>query len=147
MSTAALIIGAASAVVGTGVSIAGSIQETNARKKAENARQRQASLEATRQRREIIRNQVVARAQALSTAASQGGQFGSGLQGGYGQIAGQAGNQTLAVNQSEALGNQVFAANRDLYSASVISDFGSGLQSLGGLAINSAGTFRAIGHA
>jgi len=38
-----------------------------------------------------------ARSLALSTATNQGAQFGTGLQGGYGQISGESGTNMLGI--------------------------------------------------
>lgn len=140
MSVAGVLL----SVIGTAASVYGSIQESNARKKAEAARQKQAALESQRSRRETIRRGIAARALALSTATSQGGQFGSALAGGYGQISGDVNRGLLGSYQNEELGNQVFAANRAYYNASMITSLGSGLSSLGGLAMNQAGTIERL---
>ena len=58
--------------------------------------------------RQLIRNAQVARATALSNATNQGAQFGSGLQGGYGQISGQMGDQLATIGGEYQLGQQEF---------------------------------------
>ena len=97
------IITAATAGAGVGLQIYGTTQQQSAAKKqyqlqqdiaareaqAEAVRQRAAELDAHRRQLEIVRVQNRQRALALANATAGGAQYGSGLQGGYGQIAGQ----------------------------------------------------------
>lgn len=138
---AGLVLGA----VGMGLQVYGQTQQTKALRSAEAARNTQMNLDVLRQRRDVARNAMMARATALASATNQGAQFGSGLQGGYGQIAGRAGNQDLSATQSQQLGQQTFNAHQKYYNASVFTDIGSGLYSLGGSMINNAGTISRIG--
>src|SRR6267154_399541 len=55
----------------------------------------QMKLNARRAQTEVIRNAQSARSMALASATGQGAQFGSGLQGGYGQIQGRSGTNLL----------------------------------------------------
>lgn len=142
MAVAGLIIGA----VGLGLQVYGQMQQTKALKEAEANRKKQLNLDSLRQRREIARNATVAHSQALAAATAQGAAGGSGLQGGYGQIAGRAGQQTVASNQNQEIGNNIFAANTKYYNASVITDIGAGLYSLGGSVMSNAGTFGRVGQ-
>lgn len=142
MAVAGLILSA----IGVGVSVYGQIQGAKAQKDAEKQRQKQLNLDAARQRRTAVRNAIWAKSQALSTATSQGANFGSGVPGAYGQIEGRTGNELEASGQNQEIGNNIFAANRRAYNASIISDFGSGLTSLGGLFMQDAGTFKRVGQ-
>src|SRR5690606_1025739 len=72
-----------------------------AQQKAENARQQQMNLDASRRRRESIRQSIQARAFALANATAQGAENSSGLEGGYGQIAGRLGTNVLGINQNQ----------------------------------------------
>jgi hypothetical protein len=74
----------------------------------------QARLGARRQQMEVLRNEQRARSLALSNATNQGAQFGSGLQGGYGQIQGESGNNLLGINQNLALGAQMNTINQSI---------------------------------
>lgn len=143
MAAAGLIIGA----VGLGLQVYGQVQQGKAMKEAEANRKKQMNLDALRQRRDIARNATMARSQALAAATNQGAAGGSGLQGGYGQIAGRTGGQTVAVNQNQQIGNNIFNANMKAYNASVFTDIGSGLYSLGGSMMSNAGTFGRVGMA
>lgn len=77
-------------------------------------RQQAMELSARRQQIEVLRNAQRARSLALNNATSQGAQQGSGLQGGYGQIAGATAWNSLGINQSLLAGNQMFGLNAKL---------------------------------
>lgn len=141
MAVAGLVIGA----VGLGLQVYGQMQQTKALKQAEADRQKQMNLDATRQRRQIARTAVMARSTALANATAQGAAGGSGLQGGYGQIEGQSGGQLLAVNQNQAIGQDIFKANQKYYNASVFTDIGSGMFSMGQGFMQNAGQISRVG--
>lgn len=114
---------------------------------AEAVRQRAMELDARRKQMEIVRNQNKARAMALATANNQGGQLGSGLQGGYGGISGQSLTNLQGINQNLEFGQQLFGINSaisqdkiNMAGANTQMALGSGLSSLGGTMINSAST-------
>lgn len=76
------------------------------------ARRMQAmQLDGRRRGLEVIRNQQRARAVALTNANAQGARTGSGLQGGYGQIAGQSGVNAMGIQQNLMLGQDIFNFN------------------------------------
>lgn len=141
MAVAGLIISA----VGLGLQVYGHMQQTKAQQDAEGQRKKQMNLDTLRSRREVARNALMARSTALASGTAQGAQYGSGMQGGFGQVAGRAGTQTLAGNQNQEIGNNIFSANNRYYQASVMTDFGSGLYSLGGGMIQNSGTYGRIG--
>lgn len=105
----------------------------------------QMRLNARRAQMEVLRNNQRARSMALSSATGQGAQFGSGLQGGYGQIGGMSGTNLLGINQNLAIGSAISTYNRDISNqqlalanyqskastAAGISSLGSGAFSLG----------------
>lgn len=68
----------------------------------------QMELSTRRNQMEVVRNNQRARALATSNAANSGAQFGSGLQGAYGQEQGQAGTNLLGLNQNEAIGTNIY---------------------------------------
>lgn len=118
----------ASGVLGIGMSIAGGFGQADAAKKTAAAQQQIAGLEqkqdaarrqamelsAKRQQMEVLRNAQRARSLALNNATSQGAQFGSGLQGGYGQIQGAAAWNNLGITQNLNLGEQMFDLNSQI---------------------------------
>ena len=117
----------------------GSFKQAKASEKAEKARQQQMQLDATRKRREVLRESIRARSMALSSASAQGAAESSGLQGGYGQIAGVSGRNIVSTNQDEALGNKVFKANQSYAKAGGLMALGQGIQSFG--SVFSSGNF------
>lgn len=107
-------IAAGSAVAGGLMQYKSQQEQAKALQKAERLRERQMNLQAMRERRETIRTAMAARATALATTTAQGAasQGSSALGGAYGQIGGEAGRQTLAINQNQQIGQGIFAANR-----------------------------------
>lgn len=80
----------------------------NAQQEQDRIRQQAAALDAQRRQLQTVREAQVARSMALTSATAQGAQGGSGLQGGYGQIAGQLGVNTLGIQQNLQLGQDIF---------------------------------------
>lgn len=145
--TTAAIVGTSLALsaAGTYMQYSASKEQSEAQKasiaaeqRAEELRRRQMMLEARRRSTEILRNQQRARATALATATAQNAGQGSGVQGGFGQISGQAGTQYTATAENLAIGRGLFDANMDVSSARMAyagagteMAFGRGLSSLG----------------
>lgn len=123
-------LGTLGTLVGTGFQVKGMMDAQAAQDRMEKLRKAQMELESTRQRRQIVRQAVIARSDALSAATSQGAAAGSGLQGGYGQIGGEAGGAAVAVEDNRFLGRAMFKANRQLSRAQTMSSIGSGISSL-----------------
>lgn len=144
ISSILLAVGIGAGIVGTGISLYGQAQQTKAAKQAEAAREKQMNLEASRRRREIVRNRVLAQAQATSNAFNQGAGQGSGLQGGLAQASGEANSQTSAIDQNQSLGSDIFAANQAYYNASRFTDFGQGLSSLGNQVVSNLPTISRV---
>lgn len=71
-------------------------------------------LDARRQTMDAIRNNQRARALGLTSATQQGAQFGSGLQGGYGQISGQTNTNLLGIGQNLEIGRNIFGLNSQI---------------------------------
>lgn len=151
--------------VGLAISAAGTVTSTMGAMDAAEQNQKIASLEKQqleqqkkqmdlqyrRSQMEAFRNQQKARALALTTASSQGAQFGSSLMGAYGQVSGQSYNNLLALDQNYAIGTNMYGLNQGISDARIslanaqsISAFGSGLSSLGGSLIKGAPTFAKI---
>lgn len=141
----ALAIGAAASVAGTVMSVVGASKQAKAQKKAEELREKQMNLDADRQKRQAIREGIVARSRALTTATNQGAAEGSGLQGGYAQITGEQGRNVRTIEQSRDIGAGIFSANRDAAKGGTLASFGSGLSSLGGMLMNNSGTIGRVG--
>lgn len=119
--------------------------------KQDNVRRQAMEVSARRQQMEVFRNSQRARALALNNATSEGAQFGSGLQGGYGQVAGQSGVNMLGINQNLQAGNQMFDLSKmindqkiNITGAQSQQNAGSGLMSLGGAALTSMGPIKSL---
>lgn len=162
VATSTLILGAtlAATVAGTGMQIMGSqraaeaanrqadaqAEIANQERRAEAIRKQAAELDARRKMLEMVRNQNRARSMALSNATAQGAQYGTGLQGGYGQISGVSNTNLLGVSQNLGFGEQLFGINGNISQqrinyAQAGGDLATaqGLSSLGGSIINSMG--------
>lgn len=110
--------------------------------------QKRLGMELDAQRRTIqtVRSVQQARSIALNNATAQGAGKGSGLMGGYAQIAGQGNTGLLAINQNLDIGRNISDSNQaisglnmQLADAKADSDFWSGLGSLGGSLTKAAG--------
>lgn len=121
----------AASLIGTGISAYGSMQQAKGAERAEALRQRQMNLQADRERRNTIRQSVVARAQALNQGIAQGAQGSSGLLGGLGQITSQGTSNVQGIEQGREIGNQMFDANRSISRGQTLQSIGSGFQSFG----------------
>jgi hypothetical protein len=113
----------------------------------ERIRERSAELDARRRRRDLIRQGIIAKSQALAVTTSQGAQGGSGLQGAYGQIQSQTNWGLAGVDQNLALAKEMFASNREIYglrqqdaSTQSTAAMGAGLSSFGAKLAGSAGS-------
>lgn len=130
---AAAVITLGSALVGGFMQYKGQEKMIQAQKKAEKLREQQMNLQAARERREVIRQSILARSTALATTTSQGASApgSSALGGAYGQIAGDANRQTLAINQNQSIGQGIFRANRQYFSGSQTMGMGSAIAGAG----------------
>lgn len=102
-------------------------------------KQKQMELEGRRTQMENIRNNQRARAMAENSAVNQGAQFGSGLQGGLGQIQDQSMFNMSGVNSALTFGRQINTYNQAISSdkqqlAQIQGDSATnqGIMSLGG---------------
>ena len=124
-------IGAVASIAGTVVQANAAHQQAEESKHQEALRQQQVALESNRQRRQTIRNTLKARSRALVAGSADGASFGSGAAGGLGQIGNKNAENTLGINQSQKISNDIFASNGRIADAQSLSDFGGGLSSLG----------------
>lgn len=152
---------ATAAVAGVGMSAYGTIQSSKAAKanaaaqqqmiqqeqQAEALRRQAMELDARRRQLEVVRQQQRARSMGLAAANAQGAMFGSGLQGGYGQIAGQSGVNMLGIQQNLGLGQQMFDVNAQISQSKIAmaqaqsqASQAAGLTSLGGSIISALPT-------
>lgn len=121
-----LAIGAG--VLGLGLSIFGGLGQSSAESQKaaaqqqitqyemqqDTVRRKSMELSAQRQSMEVLRNAQRARSLALNNATSQGAQFGSGLQGGYGQVSGGANWNLSGIDKNLSFGEQMFDLNSQI---------------------------------
>lgn len=153
-------------ILGLGSSIAGGIMQIDASQKAARAQEKalqlqqqseatreQASrLDAQRRKREMIREQIIARSQAQSTATNQNAQYGTALEGAYGQIGAQTSFNISGVEGQRLLAADIFGYNRQIGEArkeearaGAQSALGAGISSIGGALGRSLGSIGRLG--
>jgi hypothetical protein len=122
------------------------IREMQLQQAAENQRRQLAKLQHNRNQLQIYRNAQRMRAVSLTNATGQGASQGSGLQGGYGQIAGMTGTNLLAENQNYQIGENIFDINSQITNTRIQGaeykqdmQFWQGLGNLGGDIFAAAG--------
>lgn len=140
ISTAILTAASLAATgIGTYMSMSGAQQQAEIAQKLEAQRRRAMELDARRRQLEMMRQMQRARALALVTHTAQGAQFGSTLEGAYGQISGQTMFNQQGVLQNLEIGRNMFGLNAEMAAAQGMSSMGSGFTSLGGSLMNAIG--------
>lgn len=71
-------------------------------------------LRGRREEQGVIRTAQRQRALGLEAATSQGAQYGSGLQGAYGQAAGESGTRLTGVTQNLQVGENIFDLDKQI---------------------------------
>lgn len=139
-------------LVGAGIGAYGAVKQAQGartlaaqQQKAETIREAQTNVEATRNRRSMIRQAVLARAQAVNNATQQGAEGGSGLQGGQAQISSEANSAIVATNQNQDISSNMFATNRAIAGAQSTMATGSGISSLGQAIVKNSGEIGRVG--
>lgn len=165
IATAIAAIGVAASVAGSAVSYRAQRQQASEQRRAvaaqsqaqervEAQRQLQMNLDATRRKREVIRQQQIARAAAVSTAGAQGASEGSGLGGAIGGISGMSGVNMLGISQNQEIGNEIYSANAasraagnayNLAGASSSAFTGGAISSFGGALVKNSETIGRVG--
>lgn len=124
-------------------------QQAAASTRAENAREQQMRLESHRQRRQAVREGLLARSMSLTSGVAQGAQYGSGVSAGLAQATSGAAQNVQQISSNETLGGRVFQANRDYYKATAEGQaqmaMWQGISSIGGALTNSAGALARLG--
>jgi hypothetical protein len=126
-------VGFVSSIVGGAVSYRGQKDMVKAQKKAEKLRERQMNLQAMRERRDVVRQSILARSTALATTTAQGASApgSSAIGGAYGQISGDKNRQTVAINQNQEIGQGIFKANRQYSEGTLKVGFGQAITGAG----------------
>lgn len=139
--------GLAATLVGGVLSYKGSQQSTQAQKRLAGLQQQQMDLSASRDRRSVARQAIIARETALSNATSQGAGFGasSGLAGGMAGVTGEAARGTLAINQNQSIGTESFAQQKNSFNGQNLASMGNGISNFGGVLLNNQQMFSRVG--
>lgn len=141
--------------IGLGIAAIGAVNQYDAAKdaakaseKAEKLRKRQMNLDAARRRRQVIREMLIARATSRANAAGQGVQGGdSAVIGGMQQATASAGMNTLAINQSQSIGQGIFSANADYAAAQGRQATGEAISGFGMSVAKNSATIARVGAA
>lgn len=158
-TTALALGGLAIGAAGIGMSYYGQKKAAQAnaeaialQRKNEEERRKAMELEASRRRREMVRQQIASRSLSLATATNQGASEGSALPGAYGSAAGRYGVNLLGVLQNTEIGRNIFGNNAGISNAQMSANswnsfgqMGQGLASLGGGLLRNAETFGRVG--
>lgn len=126
-------------MIGAGRATQSQKQIAEYERQIEAQKMRAMELDAKRRTIEIMRTGQRAQAMALTAASAQGAQYGSGLQGGYAQVAGQTNFNALGVQQNLEIGRNIFDLNSkisdekmNLFDAQGLMNIGQGLMGMGG---------------
>lgn len=146
IATLLTAIGTGTAVAGTGYQMYENNMANKASQKAEDARKRQLDLTEMMKQRKILRDAQLARATAVSRQQGQtGGVDDSAGFGAFGQIQGQAGEQSNYEYQNANIGRDIFSANADLSAANAGMAAGKALTGFGMDLIKAGPTLGQIG--
>lgn len=140
------LLGLVFGLVGTGIQVAAAQKQAEAQKKAiegqqraEAIRQQAMEADATRRRREVVRQGIIQRAQAQSATTSAGAESGSALGGAQSQVSNVVGTSIGGIEAARTAGEGIFQANRDVFAArqqeadaGFMGSIGQGFSSLGG---------------
>lgn len=154
MTSLALGLGAAASIGGTIMGAMGQMtmakEQKEATTKAENAREAQMMLDASRRRRQAFRESLLARSTALTVGTAQGAGQGSSVAGAMAQATATGQQNQQTTNAAADLGSQVFQANREYAAATAKGQsrmaMGSALSSLGGMMMSQNGTINRLGN-
>lgn len=144
----AAVAGAVTAATGAIGQAQASRRASAASQRAENARKRQMQLDTMRRQRDIFRQQMRQRAVALANTTNQGAsaEGSSALPGGYGQISGEAGRQSVSLAENANLGQQIFDANAQMAQAQSQSAFFQGVGTIGNSIFQNSQAIGRIGN-
>lgn len=138
--------GASQKYAGASAANAAQQKEVGLEQQGEAVRRQFMETDFRRKNLEILRNQQRMSSLATNNAVTQGAQFGSGLQGGLGQISGGANTNATGLMQSLMQGRQMFDINAQISQTKIAqmqgqqqASTGSALSGLGGTMIGSIG--------
>lgn len=116
-SAGAQVIGSLVSAGGYSTMAEGEQEQTKAQLAAERIRHRQMRLDFMRQRREVVRQALVARSTLIAESVAKGAEGDSSVTTGLAGVATQRGRSMGTNKQNEALGNDLFSANMDYFRA------------------------------
>jgi len=131
MGAVAGIFSALVGAFGTFAQMSAASKQAKAAKKAEEARRRQMELDAAQRRRQVARKAAIERSKVLANASGAGIDQSSPVAGSLGSIASIGAGEIKSTNQSEQIGNQIFAANMQAIDAREDAAMASGFSSIG----------------
>lgn len=139
-------IGLALGAVGTGVQYAGQQKAEAQSEKQEELRKQQMNLTAKRQRRQAIRELIISQSVAKSNAAVQGvQQSDTSVVGAQAQQFNSAGQNVVASNQAQAIGNRLFDSNAAEARALGQANLGQNIAGFGGQVMQNSTTISRVG--
>lgn len=141
------VVGVITSAAGTVAQIAGQSEAASASRRAEELRRKQMDLQATRERRNALREAIARQAEIESAGVAANASYGSSVAGAVGGVSGALASRQQGINVGQEIGAGIFDANAQAASGQSMSMFGSGLSSLGGTIINNAATIKRIGTA
>lgn len=151
-SAGAQVIGSIVGAGGYSTMAEGEQEQTKAQLQAERIRHRQMRLDFMRQRREVIRQALVARSSIIAESVAKGAEGDSSVITGLSGVATQRGRSLGQNKQNEALGNDLFKANMDYFKAGgKIAEgqgqvaLGQGISNIGAAFGNSIGPISRLG--
>lgn len=118
-------------VIGAVATVAGTVINYNANKKAAELSKRQQAEASRRSQLQALRGAQIQRAQAVATAQAQGSLASSGAAGGIGAIGSQLGSELGYARRQGALSSQIGDAQSRANLGSGLANLGSNLYTLG----------------
>ena len=116
-SAGAQVVGSLVSAGGYSTMAEGEAEQSKAQLKAERIRHRQMRLDFMRQRREVIRQSLVARSTLIAESVAKGAEGDSSVTTGLAGVATQQGRSMSENKQNESLGDSLFKANMDYFRA------------------------------
>lgn len=120
------------AVIGAVATVAGTAMAYSSQKRASRTAQRQQELQTARERRQVIREAQIRRAQTVAAGAQQGGLGGSSIAGGLSSLGSQLGSGLGFSTAMSAMSSDINRYNQRAATWSSIAGIGSSMFQAGG---------------
>jgi uncharacterized protein YcfJ len=125
-------VGPIFAVIGAVATVAGTAMAYSSQKRASRTAQRQQELQTARERRQVIREAQIRRAQTVAAGAQQGGLGGSSIAGGLSSLGSQLGSGLGFSTAMSAMSSDINRYNQRAATWSSIAGIGSSMFQAGG---------------